>query len=143
MSPQRDRSDVPSCPRVAEDRLSDLLIQQDAMVTSERMTLGDMAAFLGDRSIGGLLPVLALPMALPVPAPGISVLFGLPLIAISAQLALGYRRASLPTRLARRSVSRSVFLTIVDRMLPCPWVMWCREPPSPHSCPGSSNATVS
>ena len=57
-------------------------------------------------------------MALPVPAPGISVLFGVPLIVISVQLALGYRRAWLPARLARRSVSRSAFLAIVDRMLP-------------------------
>jgi hypothetical protein len=109
---------IGSFPRAAEDRLSDLLIRQAAMVTSEHITLGDMAEFLGDRSIGGLLLVLALPMALPVPAPGISVVFGVPLIVISAQLALGYRRAWLPARLARRSVSRSAFLTIVDRILP-------------------------
>jgi hypothetical protein len=106
------------CPRVAEDRLSDLLVRQAATVTGERVTLGDMAEFLGDRSIGGLLLVLALPMALPVPAPGISVLFGVPMIVVSAQLALGYRRAWLPARLARRSVPLSTFLTIVDRMLP-------------------------
>ena len=118
MSPERVRSDVFSRPRAAEDRLSDLLKRQAAMVTGECVTLGDMAEFLGDRSIGGLLLILALPMALPVPAPGISVLFGVPLIVISAQLALGYRRAWLPGRLARRSVSPSVFLTIIDRMLP-------------------------
>jgi hypothetical protein len=106
------------CPRVAEDRLSDLLMRHAAMVTSERVTLGDMAEFLGDRSIGGLLLVLALPMALPVAAVGISVLFGVPMIVISAQLALGCRRAWLPARLARRSVPRSTFLTIVDRILP-------------------------
>ncbi len=88
------------------------------MVTSERVTLGDMVAFLGDRSIGGLLLVLAFPMALPVPAPGISVVFGVPLIVISAQLALGYRTAWLPARLALRSISRSAFSTIVERMLP-------------------------
>jgi hypothetical protein len=77
-----------------------------------------MAEFLGDPSIGGLLPVLALPTALPVAAVGISVVFGVPMIVISAQLALGYRRAWLPTRLARRSVPRSTFLTIVNRILP-------------------------
>jgi hypothetical protein len=53
-------------------------------------------------------------MALPVPIPGISVLFGVPLIIISAQFALGYRRAWLPARLAQRSVSRAGFLAIVD-----------------------------
>lgn len=109
---------IGSCPRAAEDRLSDLLMRQAALVTSERVTLGDMAEFLGDRSIGGLLLVLALPVALPVPVPGISVLLGVPLIVISTQLALGYPRAWLPARLARRSVSRCAFSTIVDRILP-------------------------
>jgi hypothetical protein len=118
MSPERVCSDVFSRPRAAEDRLSDLLKRQAAMVTSERVTLRDMAEFLGDRSIGGLLLILALPMALPVPAPGISVIFGVPLIVISAQLALGYRRAWLPARLAQRPVSRATFLAIVERMLP-------------------------
>jgi hypothetical protein len=116
MSPVRDP--MFSCPRAAEDRLSDLLMRQAATVTSERVTLGDMAAFLGDRSIGGLLLVPALPMALPVPAPGISVIFGVPLIVISAQLALGYRRAWLPALLAQRSISRTAFSAIIDRMLP-------------------------
>jgi hypothetical protein len=116
MSPVRDP--MFSCPRAAADRLSDLLMRQAATVTSERVTLGDMAAFLGDRSIGGLLLVLALPMALPVPAPGISVIFGVPLIVISAQLALGYRRAWLPALLAQRSISRTAFSAIIDRMLP-------------------------
>ena len=98
--------------RAAEDRLSDLLKRQAAIVTSEHVTLSDMAD--GDRSIAGLLLILALPMALPVPIPGISVLFGVPLIVISAQFALGYRRAWLPARLAQRSVSRAAFLAIVD-----------------------------
>jgi hypothetical protein len=118
MSSERDRSDGFSCPRAAEDRLSDLLKRQAAMVTSERVTLRDMAEFLGDRSIGGLLLILALPMALPVPAPDISVFFGVPLIVISAQLALGYRRAWLPARLAQRAISRTAFSAIIDRMLP-------------------------
>jgi hypothetical protein len=93
-------------------------MRQVVIMTGERVTLGEMAEFLGDRSIGGLLLVLALPMALPVPAPGLSVLFGVPLIVISAQLALGYRKPWLPGRLARRSILRSKFVTIVDRMLP-------------------------
>ena len=118
MSRERVCSDVFPRPRAAEDRLSDLLKRQAAMLTSERVTLRDMAEFLGDRSIGGLLLILALPMALPMPAPGISVLFGVPLIVISGQLALGYRRAWLPARLAQRSVSRATFLAIVERMLP-------------------------
>jgi hypothetical protein len=83
----RDPALIGSRPRAAEDGLSDLLMWRAAAVTSERVALGDMAEFLGDRSIAGLLPVLALPMVLPVPAPGISVLFGMPLIVISGSWA--------------------------------------------------------
>lgn len=104
--------------RAAQERLSDLLVRQATLMTNERVTLREMADCLGDRSIAGLLLVLALPMALPVPAPGISVAFGVPLIVISVQLAFGYRRPWLPVRIAQRSIAHSTFLTIVERILP-------------------------
>jgi hypothetical protein len=50
------------------------------------VSLADIAEFLGARSIGAWLLILALPMVLPVSAPGISILFGMPLMMISAQL---------------------------------------------------------
>ena len=74
--------------------------------------------FMRQRSISALLLFLALPMALPIPAPGLSVLFGIPLIVVSAQLLLGRRRAWLPGSLARRSIGRSDFVAFVARALP-------------------------
>jgi len=62
--------------------------------------------------------VLALPMVLPIPAPSVSVLFGVPLMIVSVQLMMGYRRAWLPATTARRSIARSDYAAIVDRMLP-------------------------
>ena len=73
---------------------------REQCATREQVTLGDMAEFLGERSIVGLLLAFALLMVLLVPAPGLSVLFGVPLMVLSAQLTLGYRRAWLPARLA-------------------------------------------
>jgi hypothetical protein len=64
--------------------LSELLVEHARSVTSERVSLAGIADFLGTRSIGAWLLILALPMVLPVPAPGISVLFGIPLMMISA-----------------------------------------------------------
>ena len=87
-------------------------------LTRDRVSLGEIVSVLGERSIGAWQLVLALPMVLPIPAPGISVLFGVPLMIVSVQLMLGYRRAWLPARLARRSISRSDYAVIVDRMLP-------------------------
>jgi hypothetical protein len=82
------------------------------------VSLGEIANSLGERSIGAWLLVLALPMVLPVQVPGISMLFGVPLMILSAQLMLGYRRAWIPGSLARRSIARADYAAMVERMLP-------------------------
>ncbi len=97
---------------------SDALALFAANATTERVDLGTIIQFMGRRSIGALLLVLALPMALPIPAPGVSVIFGIPLILISGQLLLGRRHAWLPERLARRSISRVDFVIFVNQALP-------------------------
>ena len=84
----------------------------------DRVSLGAFIDAFGQRSIGALLLLLALPMALPVPTPGLSVLFGVPLLLVAVQLSIGRRRAWMPERLAGRSISRSEFATLVDRALP-------------------------
>jgi len=87
-------------------------------VATERVDLETISRFIGRRSIGALLLALALPMALPVPAPGISVLFGVPLILVSAQLLVGRRSAWLPPRLARCSIARSELIAFITRAVP-------------------------
>jgi hypothetical protein len=98
--------------------LSELLAEHARTVSSERVSLADIADFLGTRSIGAWLLLLALPMVLPVPAPGISVLFGVPLMIISVQLTLGGRRAWLPAFILRRSLARADYVVLVARMQP-------------------------
>jgi hypothetical protein len=88
------------------------------IVCGERVSLGEIADLLGTRSIGAWLLILALPMVLPVPMPGISVLFGVPLMIISAQLTLGGRRAWLPAFILRRSIARADYVALVARMQP-------------------------
>jgi len=98
--------------------LSALLAEHARTVASERVSLADIADILGARSIGSWLLILALPMVLPVPAPGISVLFGIPLMMISAQLALGGRRAWLPAFILRKSMARADYVALMARMQP-------------------------
>ena len=98
--------------------LSELLAEHARTVRSERVSLADVADFIGPRSIGAWLLILALPMVLPVPMPGISVLFGVPLMIISVQLALGGRRAWLPAFVLRRSIGRTDYVALVARMQP-------------------------
>lgn len=99
-------------------RLSELLSEHAGTLAGDRVSLGELATFLNTRSIGALLLVLALPMVLPVPAPGISVIFGVPLMIISVQLMLGCRRAWLPSRIARQSIARADYVAVVNRALP-------------------------
>ena len=98
--------------------LSELLAEHARTVRSERVSLADIADVLGTRSIGAWLLILALPMVLPVPAPGISVLFGVPLMIISAQLALGGRRAWLPAVILRQSMARKDYVALMVHVQP-------------------------
>jgi Exopolysaccharide synthesis, ExoD len=81
-----------SCPKAAENRLSTYscarLRDGDERARHSRGHGGVPRRSLDRRAAAGACA----PHALPVPAPGISVLFGVPLIVISAQLALGYQR---------------------------------------------------
>jgi hypothetical protein len=98
--------------------LSELLASHAAAITQDRISLGEIGDCLGRKSICVCLLVLALPMAFPIQVPGISVVFGVPLMIVSGQLMLGYRRAWLPRLLAQRSITRSHYVTMVARMQP-------------------------
>jgi hypothetical protein len=100
------------------EHLSDFLSRHTSTFTNERITLGEIAEVLGERSIGALLLLLALPMALPLPTPGLSIIFGLPMVVVAAQLALRRRHAWLPDILARRDLGRADFLKLIERLLP-------------------------
>jgi hypothetical protein len=103
---------------VRDTHLSTELEAFASSIVDERVDLGTIGQFMGRRSIGALLLVLALPMALPIPAPGISIAFGVPLILVSAQLLVGRRSAWLPPRLARRSITKTEFITFASKALP-------------------------
>lgn len=99
-------------------RFSEALALLVETIERDRVDIGTIIRLMGERSSGALLLFLALPMVLPVPAPGISVAFGIPLILISAQLSIGRHHIWLPARLTRHSMSRSEFRAFVTRVLP-------------------------
>lgn len=83
---------------------------------SERISIGDLVAALGDRALGALLFIFAFPNALPA-LPGTSAILGAPLVFLAAQLALKLR-PWLPGFIARRSIARKDFRALVGRMRP-------------------------
>jgi hypothetical protein len=97
---------------------STLLLSLGAEAPEGRISLSFVAHALGNRSTGTLLLFLALPMVLPIPAPGISVIFGVPLILISAQLVWGRETLWLPHFLASRFINRSQLEAYMRRATP-------------------------
>lgn len=85
---------------------------------AERITLGELIEALGPRGYGVLIVLFALPNLLPIYIPGLSPIFGIPLLIICAQLAYGLPAPRLPRFLTNRSMKRSDLRLIVARALP-------------------------
>ncbi len=82
----------------------------------ERIAIGDLLTALGDRAIGALMFVFAVPNILPTP-PGTSTILGPPLIFLAAQLALGLK-PWLPGFITKRSLARTDFQALIKRIVP-------------------------
>jgi hypothetical protein len=104
--------------RTKSKELSDLLSDYAKDEAGDHVSLGDLNKLLGSRSIAGLLLVLALPIALPIPMPGISLVLGALLILISGQLAIGLTRCWLPPFLAERRLTKKQFSSLLEKVLP-------------------------
>ena len=83
----------------------------------ERIAIGELLDGFGDRSFGAAMLLLALPNMVPLP-PGASTVFGLPLMLIAAQLAVGRRSVWLPQAIRDRSIATTVFSRIVHTTRP-------------------------
>ena len=68
------------------------------------VTLTNILKIVDKRVFGVLFILLALPSALPVPAPGYSIPFGILLFILAAQLVAGARNPWIPQRLAEHPV---------------------------------------
>ena len=65
---------------------------------SEEIKLSDILSLAGERIFGFLFIILALPSALPIPAPGYSIPFGIVMFLLAIQLIIGRRRPWFPDK---------------------------------------------
>ncbi len=107
-----------SDPPVTVPHFSTVLELLVAQQTGDRITIGALIRAMEHRSVGALLLILALPMVIPIPAPGISVPFGFFLMLVSTELMFARGRIWLPPRLAARSVSRAQFVRFASHAVP-------------------------
>ena len=81
----------------------------------ERMPLAELVASLGERSMGWALLVFALVNLLPLPM-GSDTITAIPVLVVTAQIALGYDELRLPGFIARRRIGRKPFQKLVLRL---------------------------
>ena len=84
---------------------------------ADAVPLGTVLADLGDRSFGWSIMVFALFNLIPMPI-GSNMITALPLLLLTAQMALGLPHVRLPGFINRRRVSRRGFQRVVLRLKP-------------------------
>lgn len=118
--PVRKRRRLRRRPPAERKKLSTMLEEIGADTTRERISVADLINAMDARAFGALLLIFAFPNALPAP-PGTSGILGLPLLYLAAQMMLG-RKPWLPKLIAARSMARSDFVGLVERVNP--WLHW-------------------
>ena len=100
-------------------RLSTLLTEIATGSEDDRISIGDLLAAMNQRALGAMIFIFAVPVALPLP-PGVSTIFGAPLLFLTAQLMLGLK-PWLPRLITDRSLTRREFGKIVATVTP--WLL--------------------
>ncbi len=84
----------------------------------EKVTLSDILTLAGERIFGFLFVVLALPSALPIPAPGYSIPFGIAMFFLAIQLIIGRDRPWLPAKIMNGSMSLKSVQGFIKKGIP-------------------------
>lgn len=96
---------------------SELLSEILKVQPKERLTLSEFSALLRDRAWGGLLLTFAAINVLPLP-PGTTMITGIPLIIVTAQLAAGKATPWFPRRINQRGVTKAEIAHLLAKILP-------------------------
>ncbi|NJN62031.1 MAG: exopolysaccharide biosynthesis protein [Coleofasciculaceae cyanobacterium RL_1_1] len=85
---------------------------------TDPVKLRDLFELAGERTFGFLFVLLSLPSALPLPAPGYSVPFGILLFVLAVQLLLGSKQPWLPEKWLNRDFDRATIQGFLTKGMP-------------------------
>lgn len=111
-------------------RMSEILADIANDPARDRIAIADVRDAMGDRAFGAMMLVFAAPNTLPVNAPGVSVVLGIPLLFLSLQLMLGFAVPWLPQALVQTTVTRARFARVMNVIVP--WIRRAERLSSPR-----------
>ena len=82
------------------------------------VTLAEILSLAGERIFGFLFVILSLPSALPIPAPGYSIPFGILMLLLALQLIFGRQRPWVPEKMKNSSISLDTVQGVLKIGLP-------------------------
>lgn len=113
----------------AHTRLSAELTDFVDSLTEEKASIGSVLDAIADRGFGLILLILALPAALPLPAPGYATPFGIMMAMLAIQMIRGRTTPWFPERIRNRTVSKSKLAwTVRNAGIPLRFVEWVIRP---------------
>ena len=100
------------------EHVSGLLRQmKDTAAREDVITVGNILQLCGVRGFAFLLLALALLNIVIFMVPFISILFGLPMVILAAQLVIGLRAPIFPAAIRHRTIRREPFVAGIDRAI--------------------------
>lgn len=85
---------------------------------SRQVTLNEILEIAGERTFGFLFVLLSLPSALPIPAPGYSVPFGIVMLLLAVQLIAGSEQPWLPENFRKKGFDRTTVQGFLRKGMP-------------------------
>jgi len=98
------------------ERTSQLLREFAEALTMDRVSLAEIDRGLGDRGLGVLMAIFAVPNIFPSTVPFGNVITGIPMILLAVHLVLGWRQLVLPGFLARRSIRAQTLKSFAPKL---------------------------
>jgi len=109
-------TDIGAATEAHPTRTSELLRHFAHSLTTDRVALADIVSGLGDRGLGVLIAIFALPNILPSTVPFGNVATGLPPLVFAIQLTLGADHLMLPGFVARRTIGTQWLKALAPRV---------------------------
>lgn len=99
--------------------LSGLLEDLRASLDGERTSVHSLLEGLHERGFGVVIMIFSLPLCIPVPKPpGISTVFGIPLLLLTLQQAVGQHTVWMPEWVRRRHIKTQNLISVLNYAIP-------------------------